>query len=635
VRAFCRAAAALLVLGAASAAAKDLAWRAFDVQARLDASGALHVVETQTMVFDGDWNGGERTFRIFPGQTLAFETITRLDPDGTRHPLTAGDLSAADQYGFVGKNVLRWRSRMPSDPPFDHAERVYEIAYTLSGILVRQGDRFVLDHDFAFPDRQYPIQKFTLTLSLDPVWKPQARLPERFESGVLVPGRGEVVRVELAYTGSGAPSVNHVLAAHTAASPGLRRTLLAAFAAGAVFLLFHLRRRGNAAGLFAPLTPSERIDEGWLESNLLSLSAEEAGALWDEKIGPAEVAAVLARLEAQNKISSRPEGKKLTMRLLAPLETFQGYEHELLKGLFFGGRPETDTDAIQAHYKSTGFNPTSRIKPGLEAKLAAHADFGDSSPAPSRWPTAILFAGGVASLLAAILLGDQDAGSVFGLAITLGILYAIAMGCAWAFRRRIAHHATTWLLILWLPLLLLYFTWLGVREGNREIVLFVVGAFLVKLALLRSVFDFASTRDGPKRIARRKALASAREFFRRELDHPAPRLEDAWFPYVVAFGLTSEADHWFRAHGRAASSAGAASSWTGSSSSPSSSGGEGGGSGGWTGGGGAFGGGGASGSWAVAAGALASGVASPSSSGGGGGGGGGGGSSGGGGGGGW
>ncbi|HKD16878.1 MAG TPA: DUF2207 domain-containing protein, partial [Thermoanaerobaculia bacterium] len=337
-----RVAVLVLVLAAAVLAAKDLSWSSFDVRARLDAAGALHVVETQTMVFDGDWNGGERTFRVFPGQSLGFESITRVDPDGTRHPLTAGDLSAVDEYKFVGNNVLRWRSRLPSDPPFDHAARVYEIAYTLTGILVKQGDRFVLDHDFAFPDRQYPIEKFALTLSLDPVWKPQAALPERFDSGVLAPGRGYVVRVELAYAGSGAPSVNHVPPAQTVASPAMRKALLAALGIGIAFLFFVFRRREDSVGLFAPLVPPDRIDDAWLEKNLLSLSAEEAGALWDEKVGPPEVAAVLARLEAEKKISSKPDGKKLTMHLLVPLPSFHDYEHDLLAGLFFGGRKDTD-----------------------------------------------------------------------------------------------------------------------------------------------------------------------------------------------------------------------------------------------------------------------------------------------------
>jgi len=141
------------------------------------------------------------------------------------------------------------------------------------------------------------------------------------------------------------------------------------------------------------------------------------------------------------------------------------------------------------------------------------------------------------------------------------------------------------------------------------------------------------TKNGAQKIARRKALASAREYFKRELHKPAPALDDSWFPYVVALGLTTEADRWFRAHG-AESAALASTIGRSSSSSTSSSSSSG---GGWTGGGGAFGGAGASGTWAVAAGALASGVSAPSSSssGGGGGGGGGGGSSGGGGGGGW
>ena len=42
----------------------------------------------------------------------------------------------------------------PSDPPFDNTEIGYEIAYTLSGVLLKQGDRYVLDHNFALPDAQ-------------------------------------------------------------------------------------------------------------------------------------------------------------------------------------------------------------------------------------------------------------------------------------------------------------------------------------------------------------------------------------------------------------------------------------------------------------------------------------------------
>src|ERR1019366_9664228 len=60
-----------MLFGAGSALAqKSLHWRALDVKARLDADGSLHVVERHAMVFTGDWNGGERSFRLFPGQRL-------------------------------------------------------------------------------------------------------------------------------------------------------------------------------------------------------------------------------------------------------------------------------------------------------------------------------------------------------------------------------------------------------------------------------------------------------------------------------------------------------------------------------------------------------------------------------------
>ena len=140
-------------------------------KAQLDAEGAL--TSSTARRFDGDWNGGERIFRVFPGQTLGFETLRRIEPDETVRELSEGDLSAVDRFGWPADKTLRWRSRLPSDPPFENQEIVYELVYTLHGILVKQGDRYLLDHDFAFPDREGTIEKFTLALELDPVWKPE------------------------------------------------------------------------------------------------------------------------------------------------------------------------------------------------------------------------------------------------------------------------------------------------------------------------------------------------------------------------------------------------------------------------------------------------------------------------------
>ena len=135
-----------------------------------------------------------------------------------------------------------------------------------------------------------------------------------------------------------------------------------------------------------PGPPAEAIDEGWLEKNLLSLLPEEAGALWDDKVGPPEVAAVLARLTGEGKLETQASGKELTIRLKAPLEEFKSYEKELLKGLFFGNRNEVSTSEIRSHYKSRGFDPAATIKPELTKKIAGHADFQDRSGRPARWP---------------------------------------------------------------------------------------------------------------------------------------------------------------------------------------------------------------------------------------------------------
>src|SRR5438046_1891905 len=92
----------LAIVAAASAGARTLHWRSIEVKARLDGNGLLHVSERQNMVFDGEWNGGERKFRIEPGQELKLAGMSRIDPDsGERAALSEGSLSSVDRYEFV------------------------------------------------------------------------------------------------------------------------------------------------------------------------------------------------------------------------------------------------------------------------------------------------------------------------------------------------------------------------------------------------------------------------------------------------------------------------------------------------------------------------------------------------------
>ncbi len=161
----------------------------------------------------------------------------------------------------------------------------------------------------------------------------------------------------------------------------------------------------------------------------------------------------------------------------------------------------------------------------------------------------------------------------------------------------------------------------------------LAGLALLVAAAANSVFAMAMWRHGPARLVLRRELGAARRWFARELQAREPSLHDDWFPWLIAFGLGPQMDHWFNAFGgetHRSTAIATGSSWSSSDSGSS-------GSGGWSGfgGGGGFAGGGSSGAWVAAASSVASGVSAPSSSSSGGGSSSGGSSSGGGGGGGW
>src|SRR5215470_12074343 len=98
----------LLLAPAGLLAEKSLHWRRLDVVARVDSAGVLHVAERQAMVFTGDWNGGERTFRLAAGQALHLEGVSRQDANGQMRGLKEGDLSSVDRYAFTDPRTLRW-----------------------------------------------------------------------------------------------------------------------------------------------------------------------------------------------------------------------------------------------------------------------------------------------------------------------------------------------------------------------------------------------------------------------------------------------------------------------------------------------------------------------------------------------
>jgi hypothetical protein len=213
---------------------RTLHWREFVVRAHLDAEGRLHVRERQAMVFSGDWNGGERKFDVRAGQELRFEGMERIAPaTGARTRLTEGGLDDVDEYDWSGDETLRWRSRLPSDPPFRNQEILYEIAYALWPVLLQTGgDSYELRHEFSIPDRIGSIERFDLELTLDQAWAAEAGDTIRAAAEHLPPGDGYVLTLPLRYAAEraaeGGPGVPNG-AATSPADGGQAATLPLAF----------------------------------------------------------------------------------------------------------------------------------------------------------------------------------------------------------------------------------------------------------------------------------------------------------------------------------------------------------------------------------------------------------------------
>ena len=593
------------LVAALSAHGRTVSWNDMHVRARLDANGRLTARETLTFVFDGDWNGGERTFRTSGRQQLSVERVTRIE-NGTEIPLTGGNLDEVDHYEMVDDS-LRWRSRLPSDPPFDNKVITYAIDYTMDNILVSDGaGHFTLNHDFAFPEREGLIRNFTLDLEIDPAWS-GATSPYHVARQTLPPGEGMIVTLHLTRS-AGAPAPASVWMPPPAST---RYALAAGFAAAIALLCFFFYSADQRGGRFEPLVPLESIDRSWLDAHVFSQRPEVIGAAWDDDVGAPEVAAVLARLTAEGKLESRVEGKTLHLKLLAPRSEFREGDRSLIRALFFDG-DETDTDAIRTHYASRGFDPAKEIRDDIETELKRLPEW---KTKVKRVPWLVDLALLAASIAFMIYVADSGHPTENDLLVRTAFL-SVIFGVAAIIAAAIQSHSVSRFRrsFFWVALPLVPVVWPVISSmlGSEYGLMPLLAAASMPLAIVNFVLHVLRIPESPVRIAYRKRLASARRYFERQLRSNKPALDDTWLPWILAFGLGRNVDRWFKSYSSASDdsrfghsvSSGSTSSISSSSSGSTS----------WTGGGGAFGGAGATGSWALAAGAMASGVSAPSSS---------------------
>ena len=151
--------------------------------------------------------------------------------------------------------------------------------------------------------------------------------------------------------------------------------------------------------------------------------------------------------------------------------------------------------------------------------------------------------------------------------------WGIALAGAASWRQRVQGlapaalvFAVPLLLICGMTVVLLLFEELFGADPIVRLAFSAAALVLLPLAVVRNVLNMARSRESAETIERRQLLAAARRWLAGELGKPEPRLEDAWYPYLLALGLGTDVSRWFRAFGGASGggmTAGSSAGWSG------------------------------------------------------------------------
>ena len=265
---------------------------------------------------------------------------------------------------------------------------------------------------------------------------------------------------------------------------------------------------------------------------------------------------------------------------------------------------------MRAHYRTTGFNPSSEIEPPLKAAV-------DQMLPAGRLPWRVPVVAPVVCAIGLFLIGRnwfQGHPAAVALLAPLFVLTLVGWGAGYKFRGYL-HWGVREALLCLSPALVMAvgasgYLWFYAASGRIELPpLTVVGLVCVALACIHSAIGALKSRRHRAALAFRKTLTAGRAYFSDELRKNQPALRDEWYPWLLAFELTPEMNAWATARVGPESRSGGSAGDVGRSTSGAAS------TGTWTGlGGGRSGGGGGGASWQAAASGMAATVSTPSSS---------------------
>jgi uncharacterized membrane protein YgcG len=374
-------------------------------------------------------------------------------------------------------------------------------------------------------------------------------------------------------------------------------------------IVFGFTVRERNLGRFAVIDPA-MIDSSWIEKNIVVYPAEVVGAAWDGRVGTPEVVALIARMTAEGKLESEVDGKhSMTLRLKGDRNSLDGYEQALVNGLFFNDATVTSTKQVQQHYKNEGFDPAKVIRPELNNQVKRMLPSGKARV--GFLPGIALFVAGLAFLISTVISDPVYIVGLFAGTFAVVILATLGRIPGWLFRARLdwGMQAAALLMIPAFSISFVAAAFLWFAAGIVGLPWTAIAAIASwALCVSYSSINSMKSQQNADAIAIRKRLAAGRSFFMKELEKPRPNLRDSWYPWILAFGLGKQVDHWSSRNVPTT-----ADSFTSSDSTTHPSSGGGTTATGFSGGGGLSGGAGATGSWAAAAAGMAVGVSAPSS----------------------
>lgn len=345
----------------------------------------------------------------------------------------------------------------------------------------------------------------------------------------------------------------------------------------------------------------------WIAQHLDGLQPELAGAIFHAKVGAPEVAALLARLEAEGQLAPAENATSggHEIRLVAARETLAEHERALLDAAFFDGAT-TSMARIAARYRARGFSAANVLRAPLEQRATAI----DGYAVRNEGASSLLLVG--AALPAVFILNfslfrvsieeGAEEGWLGG-ATALATIACLLLG-PWLARRFredfVTPHGSWRSLRVFLALLISTFAYLLIEAATLSL----TGSFLsFALAVLLTGWVTYSWwwRASPGVVGMRRRVGVARQLLEAQVADDVRVLEPKWRPHLIALDLSPADDCWLRdveapraentvhpTHVTFSSSSSERASSRSSDSSQSSS---------FSGGGGSFGGGGASGSW--------------------------------------